>query len=193
MSLFVSLITLFSLTNWLPTLLNSMSITPKQVVGITAAAQGAGLLGSLAAARLIISYRPFRVATLGYTCAAVLLVALGKFGSGYAAFMMVYSCLYFFLIGDQNIVNAMSGQIYPPRIRATGSGWAIGIGRIGGILGPTIAGALLALRWTPSQLFTLAALPTLVTASIIFMLSNAMKELPGSDQPGRTATEPIPE
>jgi len=193
MSLFVSLITLFSLTNWLPTLLNSMSITPKQVVGITAAAQGAGLLGSLAAARLIVSYRPFRVATLGYTCAAVLLIVLGKFGSGYAAFMMVYSCLYFFLIGDQNIVNAMSGQIYPPRIRATGSGWAIGIGRIGGILGPTIAGALLALHWTPSQLFILAALPTLATASIIFMLSNAMKELPSSDRPGRTATEPIPD
>jgi MFS transporter, AAHS family, 4-hydroxybenzoate transporter len=193
MSLFVSLITLFSLTNWLPTLLNSMSITPKQVVGITAAAQGAGLLGSLAAARLIVSYRPFRVATLGYTCAAVLLIVLGKFGSGYAAFMMVYSCLYFFLIGDQNIVNAMSGQIYPPRIRATGSGWAIGIGRIGGILGPTIAGALLALHWTPSQLFILAALPTLATASIIFMLSNAMKELPSSDQPGRTVTEPIPD
>lgn len=193
MSLFVSLITLFSLTNWLPTLLNSMSVTPKQVVGITAAAQGAGLLGSIAAARLIVSFRPFRVATVGYACAAVLLVVLGKFGSSYAAFMMVYSSLYFFLIGDQNIVNAMSGHIYPPRIRATGSGWAIGIGRIGGALGPMIVGALQALRWTPSQLFMLAGLPTLVTASIIFMLSNAMKELPGSDQPDRTVTEAIPD
>lgn len=193
MSVCVSLITLFSLTNWLPTLLNSMSVTPKRVVGITAAAQGAGLLGSIAAARLIVSYRPFRVATFGYACAAVLLVVLGKFGSGYAAFMMIYSCLYFFLIGDQNILNAMSGQIYPPKFRATGSGWAIGIGRIGGTLGPTIAGALLALRWTPSQLFILAALPTLVTASIVFMLSHAMKESEGAGQPGRAVTESVPD
>ena len=79
------------------------------------------------------------------------------------------------------------------RLRATGSGWAIGIGRLGGTLGPTIAGALLALRWTPSQLFILAALPTLATASIIFMLSNAMKEPVGSDQPDRAVTEPIPD
>jgi AAHS family 4-hydroxybenzoate transporter-like MFS transporter len=194
MSLFVSLITLFSLTNWLPTLLNSMSITPKQVVSITAAAQGAGLVGSLVAARLIMTFRPFRVATIGYACAATLLVVLGMFGSGYAAFIMIYSVLYFFVIGDQNILNAMSGQIYPPRIRATGSGWAIGIGRVGGILGPTIAGALLALHWTPNQLFVIAGLPTLATAAIVFMLSNAMKgtlEI-GTASPN-SATEPVPE
>ena len=193
MSVGVSLITLFSLTNWLPTLLDSMSVTPKQIVGITAAAQGAGLVGSIVAARLIVSYRPFRVATLGFACAALLLVVLGKFGSGYAVFMMIYSSLYFFLIGDQNILNAMSGHIYPPRIRATGSGWAIGIGRLGGALGPSIAGVLLALHWTPSQLFILAALPTLATASIIFMLSNAMKEPVGSEQSDRAVTEPIPD
>jgi MFS transporter, AAHS family, 4-hydroxybenzoate transporter len=172
----VSLITLFSLTNWLPTLLNTLSMTPKQIVSITAAAQTAGLIGSVVAARLIVSFRPFRVATIGYAWAAVLLVVLGKFGTAFGIFMAIYSSLYFFLIGDQNILNAMSGQIYPPRTRATGSGWAIGIGRIGGILGPTIAGALLALHWTPNQLFMVAGLPTLATAAIVFFLANAMKE-----------------
>jgi MFS transporter, AAHS family, 4-hydroxybenzoate transporter len=176
--IFVSLITLFSLTNWLPTLLNSLSMTPKQIVSITGAAQGAGLIGSVVAARLIVSYKPFRVATIGYACAAVLLVVLGKYGIGFAAFMAIYSSLYFFIIGDQNILNAMSGQIYPPKIRATGSGWAIGIGRIGGILGPSIAGALLAFHWTPNQLFMVAGIPTLATAAVIFLLANAMKETP---------------
>jgi MFS transporter, AAHS family, 4-hydroxybenzoate transporter len=177
-SLFISLITLFSLTNWLPTLLNSVGITPKQIVTVTAVAQASGLLGSLAAARLIVSHRPFRVAALGYGLAAVLLVVLGKVGSSYAAFLLVNAVLYFFLIGDQNIVNAMSGALYPPKIRATGAGWAIGIGRIGGIVGPSIAGALLAFNWMPSQLFILASLPALATATFIFLLSNATTELP---------------
>ena len=181
-SLFISLITLFSLTNWLPTLLSSAGITPKQIVTVTALAQAAGLVGSLAAARLIVSHRPFRVAALGYGLAALLLVVLGNVGSNYAAFLVVNSFLYFFLIGDQNIVNAMSGALSPPKFRATGSGWAIGIGRIGGIVGPSIAGALLAFNWTPSQLFILAALPALATATFIFLLSNATTELPSSGE-----------
>jgi AAHS family 4-hydroxybenzoate transporter-like MFS transporter len=194
LSLFVSLITLFSLTNWLPTLLNSMSITPKQVVSIIAVAQGAGLVGSVVAARLIVTWRPFRVATIGFGCAAVLLVILGKFGYGYLVFMVIYGSLYFFLIGDQNILNAMSGQMYPPRTRATGSGWAIGIGRVGGILGPTIAGALLALHWTPHQLFIAAGLPTLATAAIVFLLANAMKRAPETLASAEASpTELIPE
>jgi MFS transporter, AAHS family, 4-hydroxybenzoate transporter len=176
--LFVSLITLFSLTNWLPTLFSTLGITPKQVVTIMALSQGAGLLGSLVAARLVVSYPPFQVAALGYTIAASLLLSLGKFGSGYAAVLMVNPLLYFFLIGDQNIVNAMAGQLYPPKIRATGTGWGIGIGRIGGILGPSIAGLLIAFHWTPGRLFMLAALPTLATAAAALGLSREMKALP---------------
>ena len=107
--LFISLITLFSLTNWLPTLLNSVGITPRQVVSITGIAQVAGLLGSFVAARFIALYRPFSVAAVGYGCAAVLLLILGRFGSSYLAFLIVNSFLYFFLIGDQNIVECHGG------------------------------------------------------------------------------------
>ena len=178
--LFISLITLFSLTNWLPTLFNTLGITPQQVVTIMAVSQGAGLLGSLVAARLVASYRPFHVAALGFAISALLLLSLGKFGSGYTTILMVNPLLYFFLIGDQNIVNAMAGQLYPPKIRATGAGWGIGIGRIGGILGPSIAGVLLAFHWTPGRLFMLAAFPTLATSAAAFALSRVInKELPG--------------
>jgi MFS transporter, AAHS family, 4-hydroxybenzoate transporter len=177
--LFISLITLFSLTNWLPTLFGALGVAPKQVVTIMAFSQGAGLLGSLVAARLVVSYPPFHVAALGYTLAASLLLGLGKFGSSYVAIMVVNSLLYFFLIGDQNIVNAMAGQLYPPKIRATGTGWGIGIGRIGGILGPSIAGLLLAFHWTPGQLFMLAAFPTLATAVAALALSQSVTKLSG--------------
>jgi AAHS family 4-hydroxybenzoate transporter-like MFS transporter len=177
--LFVSLITLFSLTNWLPTLFITLGITPKHVVTIMAVSQGAGLLGSLVAARLVVAYRPFHVAALGFAIAASLLLSLGRFGSVYTAILIVNPLLYFFLIGDQNIVNAMAGQLYPPKIRATGTGWGIGMGRIGGILGPSIAGLLLAFHWTPGRLFMLAAFPTLATSAAAFALSHVINELPG--------------
>ena len=36
-------------------------------------------------------------------------------------------------VGAQGGINALSGLIYPPSIRATGAGWALGFGRIGGV------------------------------------------------------------
>ncbi len=178
--LFVSLITLFSLTNWLPTLFNTLGITPKQVVTIMAVSQGAGLLGSLVAARLVVSYRPFRVAALG-SCNCSFAAVGAWVGSAWVmgSHPNGESSPRTFLIGDQNIVNAMAGQLYPPKIRATGTGWGIGIGRIGGILGPSIAGLLLAFHWTPGRLFMLAAFPTLATSAAALALSHAMKALPG--------------
>jgi AAHS family 4-hydroxybenzoate transporter-like MFS transporter len=187
--LFISLITLFSLTNWLPTLFNTQGIAPKQVVTIMALSQGAGLLGSLVAARLVVSYRPFHVAALGFAIASSLLLGLGKFGLSYTAILIVNPFLYFFLIGDQNIVNAMAGQLYPPKIRATGTGWGIGIGRIGGIVGPSIAGLLLAFHWTPDRLFMLAAIPTLATSAAAFAMSHVMKESPATDARPLSAME----
>jgi MFS transporter, AAHS family, 4-hydroxybenzoate transporter len=84
-ALFISLITLFSLTNWLPTLFSSLGIIPKQIVTIMGAGQAAGLAGSLLGARLMVSYRPFRVATIGYGLGAVMLVALGIVGASFGA------------------------------------------------------------------------------------------------------------
>ena len=47
-------------------------------------------------------------------------------------------------VGAQGGINALSGLIYPPNIRATGAGWAMGLGRIGGVAGPLLGGALIA-------------------------------------------------
>jgi AAHS family 4-hydroxybenzoate transporter-like MFS transporter len=174
LAFFCSLITLFFLGNWTPTLLNSMSIGPKQIVTISAVAQAAGLIGSIVAARLIVLYPPFRVASIGYAVAAGLLVLLGLYGSGYAAFLAVNAFAYFFLIGTQNIANAMSGHIYPPRTRATGSGWAIGIGRMGGVIGPSLAGVLLAWHWRTGRLLAAASLPLLVAGAAAFLLSRVV-------------------
>src|SRR5689334_435918 len=70
-----------------------------------------------------------------------------------------------FPIGAQNLLNPTILQYYPPGIRATALGWALGVGRLGAVLGPVIGGLLLdanlALRlnfWVFAAVGTLAAL-----------------------------------
>jgi len=52
---------------------------------------------------------------------------------------------------------AVGPPLYPALVRATGMGWAIGIGRLGAILAPLLSGALLDAAWAPRQLYFLYA------------------------------------
>lgn len=46
-------------------------------------------------------------------------------------------------IGTTILVNAYTAKVYPSSARATGLGWALGVGRLGAILGPMIGGVIL--------------------------------------------------
>jgi AAHS family 4-hydroxybenzoate transporter-like MFS transporter len=69
-----------------------------------------------------------------------------------------------FLIGTQSVLNASCAGVYPPSMRSTGVGWGFGIGRIGSVLSPGIAGVLVAMHWKPGELFMIAAVPTLMAS-----------------------------
>ena len=79
------------------------------------------------------------------------------------------SVISFFNLGAWGITYAYTPELYPTEMRATGAGWANSVGRIGGILGPYIAGVLIG--WMGSTpLFILFALIHLVSASAVFLL-----------------------
>lgn len=61
--------------------------------------------------------------------------------------------------------------VYPTAIRANGTGWAVGIGRIGAIAGPLIGGALLAAHVSMQNLFLLLLLPLTLSALAAFGLA----------------------
>jgi MFS family permease len=62
---------------------------------------------------------------------------------------------------------AAAPLLYPAAIRATGMGWAIGIGRIGAILAPLSAGLLVDAGWGTSALYFAFAAPLAVAALLV--------------------------
>jgi AAHS family 4-hydroxybenzoate transporter-like MFS transporter len=65
----------------------------------------------------------------------------------------------------------MAAGLYPARIRSTGVGWALGVGRLGGIAGPAIGGALLAFGLPPKQIFLCACGPALIAACATVLIT----------------------
>jgi AAHS family 4-hydroxybenzoate transporter-like MFS transporter len=77
-------------------------------------------------------------------------------------------------LGSQAALNAVSATLYQTPARATGVGWALGVGRFGAIAGPFAAGSLLAAGIDLGHLFWLAVIPTLVCALAVTLLRLAV-------------------
>jgi AAHS family 4-hydroxybenzoate transporter-like MFS transporter len=67
-------------------------------------------------------------------------------------------------------MNVLAASYYPTAIRSTGVGWALGIGRIGSIVGPVLGGIVLSLGWNTAELFLATAAPALVASMAVFVL-----------------------
>jgi MFS transporter, AAHS family, 4-hydroxybenzoate transporter len=78
-------------------------------------------------------------------------------------------CAGFCISGGQKSVIALAAIFYPTPIRSTGVGWALGIGRVGGIGGPLLIGAL-AYQLSAASLFYAAAGPMLLAGILVMLL-----------------------
>lgn len=68
------------------------------------------------------------------------------------------------LQGGYNGVWPLAASVYPARMRATGVGWAIGIGRAGAVIGPMMGGYLMAAKASLPLLFASYCVPLLLCA-----------------------------
>src|SRR6185437_1399895 len=73
-------------------------------------------------------------------------------------------------IGAQAGLNGLVATVYPTAMRSTGIGWATGCGRLTAIIGPSVAGAMLAAHLSAQSIYGLLAVPLLIGAVTIALL-----------------------
>ena len=111
----------------------------------------------------------YRVLTFTYFLGAICVALLG-YSHAVAAIMV---CTFFSgagVIGGQTGANALAASFYPTYIRSTGVGWALGIGRIGSIVGPIFGGIMLSLHLPLTTVFLAGAVPTHVGSGAIILM-----------------------
>ncbi len=184
---FANLLNLYLFGYWMPTVLNLSGLKPEVAVFYASMFQLGGILSCLllgpmidrfgAPKTLALSFASgvLFVLTIGLANLGAPLIAIPIFGAGAA------------IIGSQLGANAMVAGLYPARIRSTGVGWALGVGRLGGIAGPAIGGALLGLGLPPKEIFLCACGPALVAATCTFLLT--MKAVRNRDDAPASAAQ----
>jgi AAHS family 4-hydroxybenzoate transporter-like MFS transporter len=167
---FMSLLDLYLLSNWLPTVLNDLGASISMAATIGAMLQIGGVVGTFTLGNFIDRFS-FRALALTYLIASVAITAIGFSSHSVPLVTAAVFCAGFCIVGGQIASNALTATYYPTSMRSTGIGWALGIGRIGSIVGPLVGGVMLSNHVSVQTLFVTAAVPALCACVAAFALS----------------------
>ena len=165
---FMNLLNLYFLNSWLPTVINDNGIRVETAIIITTLFQVGGAAGALLLGRVVDRLLSFTVLAWAYLGAAASVFLIGEAGASIILLVLTVSLAGFCVIGGQTSSNALAAEFYPTAIRSTGVGWALGIGRIGSIIGPTLGGTLLAMGGQTRHVFWAAAVPPFAAMAAAF-------------------------
>jgi MFS transporter, AAHS family, 4-hydroxybenzoate transporter len=180
---FMSLLDIYFLANWLPTVLNDLGASVSEAVVIGSMLQVGGVVGTFALGSVIDRFS-FRALALVYFGAVFAVGAIGQLSHSAVLVSIAIFAAGFCVVGGQIAANALAAAFYPTSVRSSGVGWALGIGRIGSIIGPLVGGMLLAAKWSSPAVFMAAAAAALCAALAALSLSR----LAGTGIAGRASS-----
>ena len=178
---FMSLLDLYFLNSWLPTVIHDAGVPLEQAITITALFQVGGAAAAIVLGRVVDRQMSYSVLAWVYAGAAICVFLIGLVSGTVAVETAAVFAAGFCVIGGQTCSNSLAAESYPTLLRSTGVGWALGIGRIGSIVGPVLGGLLLSFDWGMRRVFLAAAVPAVIAALAAAAL-NLTPRRPGSLQ-----------
>jgi AAHS family 4-hydroxybenzoate transporter-like MFS transporter len=170
-TLFLSLLLTYFLINWMPIIARQSGIGMTAAVLAVAALNLGAIVGCLAIGRLCDLYgRPTIIIGCAFGMGAVAIALIGISKQSVAVLLAVTFLAGAFSIGAQMCTIALCASFYETSLRATGVGWAIGIGRVGSIVGPVLGGMLIAAGMAAVSLFILVGAMSIGSAIAIVAL-----------------------
>lgn len=167
---FMLMCSFYFLANWTPKILVSLgystdlSITGSLVMNIF------GIAGGLLLGWLSKKYSVQKVAALMLVTAFIVVTAFGFSANVLPLLFTLIAFIGFTIFGAMAGLYATAPAVFPPQIRATGTGIVLGLARLGATLGPYVAGLLIAAELPRGYYFLILALPLLVAAICVFVI-----------------------
>jgi AAHS family 4-hydroxybenzoate transporter-like MFS transporter len=159
---FANLLTIYMISYWLPSVLNLTGLSPADAVFAASLMSAGPLVSIFAMAPLARHFGVQAVLTVWLLAGILVIGAIGLASLPHTVLLAAIFLMGCCTVGGMTGINGMTAALYPARVRTTGMGWALGVGRLGGIGGPWLGGVLLSLGWPPRQIF----LCTCITGAI---------------------------
>lgn len=170
----------YGIFTWLPRILQTQGYGLTRSFGYVLIITLAQVPGYFSAAVLVERWgrKPTLVSYLVGSAVAALLFGLRGLGADApeGELLLWGSLVSFFNLGAWGVVYGYTPELYPTAVRGSGAGWAAAVGRIGGIVGPSLVGVMLGtLQLGTLAVFALFAVVLLVIAADVALLGEETK------------------
>lgn len=166
----LTLIVLYLMLNWLPTLVVAKGLTAADGATASLAFNVVGVMGALILGLVVDRVGARWSLVAAYLGLAAAMAAL-ETATGLAPILVFSAAAGFLVLGAQYALYALAPRLYGPQVRAAGAGAAVGIGRFGSIIGPLLAGELRQAGWTAGQVLGALAPVALAAGGAILLLT----------------------
>lgn len=172
-SFFSSLLVIYLLSSWLPSLIKSTGVSLATASLVTAMFQVGGTVGAIALGWFMDKYNPQYVLAICYAAAAVFIGLIGSVSDPVAMAAIIFLAGVG-VSGSQVGANALAASFYPTECRATGISWSNAVGRSGSVVGSMGGGWLIAQHLSFSTVFVIVGLPALIGAAAMLTFGRLM-------------------
>jgi MFS transporter, AAHS family, 4-hydroxybenzoate transporter len=166
---FMNLLNLYFLQGWLTTVVTDAGYPQTTAAMVASMVQVGGTVGAFTLGWFVNKWGFVPVLTTLGVLGSINIAAIGQSWIPLAMLTTVVFVAGICVTGGQAAINALSATFYPTELRSTGIGAGLGVGRLGAIIGPTLASVLLGLGWSARDLFYAAAVPPLIVAAAMLV------------------------
>ncbi|MEJ5976459.1 MFS transporter [Novosphingobium sp. PS1R-30] len=174
-AVFFGLMVLYFIVSWIPKLSIEAGLSETDGIYAGALYNLGAFIGTVAMSVLAVRVPLGRLVPTMLVCAAAAMFWFGAVAMPVGATMANAFLIGMLLQGGYNGVWPLAAGTYPARVRATGVGWAIGIGRSGAIVGPWLGGELMAAKVPLPVLFGAYCVPLLACATCAFLVNRVAR------------------
>jgi benzoate transport len=163
----------YFIVSWTPRLLNAAGLSASQGLTGGVLLNLGGIVGCASFAVAAARANATRLLFASLLISAALVIVFGLTLTKLTLALSTALLLGIIANAAMSGLYAVGPPLYVAGARATGMGWAIGVGRLGAILAPIGSGLLLERHWPPSQLYILSSLPFIVAALSMLAIRKA--------------------
>lgn len=186
LSYFLFMLAFYFTTNWAPNFMAQVSHDPLTAANLMTWYGIGGIVGVALFAVLAERVNLYPVTAGLLVVTAVLLGVFGHSAATQAEPYLTITALSFFASAATGGYYSIVPRLYPEKVRSTGYGLVIGIGRVGGIIAPTLGGYFFQDHVNPQLTFWVFAIPLVLSAAVVMWLKGG-KRIAGLDDAGAPA------
>jgi len=168
---FFNWIAWFMLLSWLPTILKQAGLAPEQAPYASVTVNAAFIVFAIPLAYWLPKLNTAKILTFMLFTGMAVVIGLGLLiETQQWGYIFALIALAGFGIGGQQLaLNYLVVAAYPTQVRATATGWAIGMGRMGAIIGSAIGGIILT-GYGASGYFYALGVPLIIALCCVFLI-----------------------